>query len=86
MTTTKQKSRAETQNIKKREKTEKNIIEDYHFLAQKCKEKETMELQNNQKKKTNGNTNPHTSIITLNGNFPGGPVVKTVFPLQWAWV
>ena len=56
MTTTKQKSRAETQNIKKREKTEKNIIEDYHFLAQKCKEKETMELQNNQKKKTNGNT------------------------------
>ena len=43
MTTTKQKSRAETQNIKKREKTEKNIIEDYHFLAQKCKEKETIE-------------------------------------------
>ena len=29
---------------------------------------------------------PHTSIITLNGNFPGGPVVKTVLPLQGAWV
>ena len=50
MTTTKQKSRAETQNIK-REKTEKNIIEDYRSLAQECKEKETMELQNNQKTK-----------------------------------
>ena len=51
LTTTKQKSRAETQNIKKREKTEKNITEDYHSLAQECKEKETMELQNNQKTK-----------------------------------
>ena len=29
---------------------------------------------------------PCTSTITLNGDFPGGPMVKTVLPLQGAWV